>query len=110
MIEGNRIAIFGMGYVGLTLAVVMAEVGYEVIGVEINPNTIQVLQSGQSHFYEIGLNLRLARVLEKGSLRFVSNVSEIAGTECSAAILTVGTPLGSKAVFRKPKPCFLKPA
>ncbi len=40
----KKICILGMGYVGLTLSVVMADVGFEVLGVEVNPRVLNKLR------------------------------------------------------------------
>lgn len=96
----SKAAIVGMGYVGLTLAVVMAEVGYDVVGLEINPETLKSLEGGAAHFFEVGLNDRLARQLRKGKLRFTSDAQDEALREAEVFIITVGTPLGPDGVPR----------
>ena len=85
----SRICICGIGYVGLTLAAVMAEKGFEVTGVDINPNLIKDLNNGQPHFFECGLKEIVKRHLNC-RLKFVS---EIPSKDFSAFIITVGTPL-----------------
>ncbi len=47
----RNICIVGMGYVGLTLAVVMAERGFRVVGLETNPDILDRLRSGNPHFH-----------------------------------------------------------
>jgi UDP-N-acetyl-D-mannosaminuronic acid dehydrogenase len=91
--QDQHVCILGMGFVGLTLAVVMAECGFQVVGVEINPDTIKKLESGNAHFFEVGLQSRLSRQLANGSLRFVSRLTAESAAGCSLFILTVGTPL-----------------
>ncbi len=91
--DDRHVCIFGMGYVGLTLAVVMSERGFSVVGVEINPKTVAKLESGTAHFYEVGLQARLRRQLASGSLRFVGKLTRDDAAHCSLFILTVGTPL-----------------
>lgn len=87
----NKVCILGMGFVGLTLAVVMAECGHEVIGVEINPDTVAMLSSGEAHFYEVGLEARLRRALANGSLKITTSIEDCRA--CDYFIITVGTPL-----------------
>lgn len=94
--QDQEVCILGMGFVGLTLAVVMAECGFKVVGVEINPDTIKKLESGHAHFYEVGLTSRLKRQFEAGNLRFVQHISAESVKGCSLFILTVGTPLNSE--------------
>lgn len=89
----SRVCILGMGYVGLTLSVVMAECGYDVTGLEINPETVASLERGKAHFYEVGLNARLDRQVKLGNLRFESDHASRWVKRCSTFVLTVGTPL-----------------
>ena len=92
----DRVCILGMGYVGLTLAVVMAERGFRVWGAEINQKTLANISEGVPHFFEQGLQVRLKRALKAGTLRFVERISAIpAGELPSTYVVTVGTPLGA---------------
>ena len=92
----DRVCILGMGYVGLTLAVVMAERGFRVWGAEINHKTLANISEGVPHFFEQGLQVRLKRALKAGTLRFVERLSAIpAGELPSTYVVTVGTPLGA---------------
>ena len=92
-LDNKRVCLLGMGYVGLTLAVVMSECGFEVTGVEINPDTLNAIKQGNAHFYEVGLNARLARQIKLGKLKFISDHSSDLVKACSTFVLTVGTPL-----------------
>lgn len=90
---GDRsIVIFGLGYVGLTLAVAMAEAGFRVHGVEINPMVLDALAEHRAHFSEYGLDDRLATQMDKGRFT-VSRAVEDAPAP-SVFIVTVGTPVG----------------
>jgi UDP-N-acetyl-D-mannosaminuronic acid dehydrogenase len=64
----RNICILGLGYVGLTLAIVMAEAGYRVWGVEINRDFTAKVREGRAHFFEPGLDERLALQLRAGRL------------------------------------------
>jgi nucleotide sugar dehydrogenase len=90
----RNVCIVGMGYVGLTLAVVMAERGFQVTGLEINPDILGRLRSGRPHFHEVGLPLRLRNVLDSGALR-IQEKMPVDGDLPSVFIISVGTPLGS---------------
>jgi len=93
--KDNNVCIMGMGYVGLTLAVVMAEKGFNVSGIEINPTTLTKLQNKTPHFFEQGLEIRLKRVVDKGFLVFYQRIKEIPlAAQPSLFVITVGTPLG----------------
>jgi UDP-N-acetyl-D-mannosaminuronic acid dehydrogenase len=91
--EDRDVCIVGMGYVGLTLAVVMAERNFRVVGVEINPKILDALRNGKPHFHEIGLPARLRRVIESGALEFREDFP--VGTNPNVYIISVGTPLGA---------------
>lgn len=94
-VSDERICILGMGYVGLTLAVVMAERGFKVFGAEINKKVLSRISDGSPHFFEQGLEIRLKRALRLGNLRFVERVKDIPRAELpSVFVITVGTPLG----------------
>ncbi|MFN3398782.1 MAG: nucleotide sugar dehydrogenase, partial [Ferrovibrio sp.] len=88
----RSICVMGQGYVGLTLAAVMADVGFDVLGVEIRDNILALLQDGRAHFHEPGLDALVGKLVKRGQLRFKKN---IAGDDRPTVfIVTVGTPLG----------------
>ncbi len=90
---GDRsIVIFGLGYVGMTLAVAMAEAGFRVHGVEINPTVLSALAEHRAHFSEYGLDDRLATQMQKG--RFTASRTIGEAPPASVFIVTVGTPVG----------------
>lgn len=91
MSADSRICIMGMGYVGLTLAVVMAEKGFEVDGIEINPSILETVEKGKAHFFETNLDFMLRRNLANGRLRFSGTIP--ADREYDVYVITVGTPL-----------------
>ena len=76
----------------------MAELGFEVIGVDIDPAKVEILQSGRVPFYEPGLPEVLARNIDAGRLRFTTSISEAAAT-ADIHFICVGTPqqAGAKA-------------
>lgn len=94
----RHICIMGLGYVGLTLAVVMAEVGYQVTGVEIRTEAVASLRRGKPHFFEPGLEGRLQRVVNSGRLDIQSSIPKT--TPASVYIVTVGTPLDANGKVR----------
>ncbi len=81
----------GTGYLGATHAACMAELGYEVIGVDIDPAKVAILQAGTVPFYEPGLDDVLARNIEAGRLRFTTSLAE-AGAFADIHFICVGTP------------------
>ena len=86
-----RCTVFGTGYLGATHAVGMAELGHEVIGVDIDPGKIAKLASGDVPFYEPGLSEMLRRNLDTGRLRFTTDYAEAADF-ADIHFLGVGTP------------------
>jgi UDPglucose 6-dehydrogenase len=69
----------------------MAEIGHEVIGVDIDPDKVATLNSGRAWFHEPGLDEMLARHLAAGRLRFTTDFSE-AGAFGQVHFLGVATP------------------
>ncbi len=88
----GEVCIVGLGYVGLTLAVAMAEAGFSVTGVEIMPEIVASVRSGKAHFAEYGLDVRLGTQVAKGRIRVVTDIAEAVGAR--VYIVTVGTPIG----------------
>lgn len=87
----HTVCVVGLGYVGLTLAVVLAEAGFKVHGIEINQNVIDLISNGKPPFVEKGLDLRLSRQVASGSLSVSSDWST--AKDCTVYVVTVGTPL-----------------
>lgn len=87
--EEISVAVVGMGYVGMTLASVLAEEGFRVHGVETNPTVRDEIMSGRLHLYEPGVERALANHIGKNW-----TVSEAAPSRVDVAIICVGTPLG----------------
>ena len=88
----RTVCIIGLGYVGLTLAIIMAEAGYTVWGVEINQTFTDKIVTGKAHFFEPGLDERLDHQLQAGRLLVVNSLPD--DPAVSLYIITVGTPLG----------------
>lgn len=75
---GRRIAVFGTGYLGATHAACMAELGHEVIGVDVDTAKLARLAAGVVPFFEPGLDEVLRANVEAGRLRFTSSYEEAA--------------------------------
>ena len=72
-----RIAVVALGKIGLPLAVQYAQKGHEVIGVDVNPTTVEMVNRGQEPFPgEAHLAERLARLVPAGALRATSDYAE----------------------------------
>jgi UDPglucose 6-dehydrogenase len=86
-----RLAIVGVGHVGLVSAAAFARWGHTVVGYDDDAAKVAVLREGRSWFYEPGLQELLDEVIGAGRLTFTSDPSEaIAGAE--AVFACVGTP------------------
>ncbi|WP_405178659.1 UDP-glucose/GDP-mannose dehydrogenase family protein [Nocardia sp. NBC_01377] len=86
-----RCTVFGTGYLGATHAACMAELGHDVIGVDIDPGKVAKLSDGVVPFYEPGLESVLRRNLDAGRLRFTTSYAE-AAAHADVHFLGVGTP------------------
>ncbi len=90
MSNALRISVIGTGYLGATHAAAMAEMGYSVVGIDIDEGKIAALTAGRAPFYEPGLDELLASNVESGRLRFSTDFADAA--ECDVHFICVGTP------------------
>ncbi|MEV6657197.1 UDP-glucose dehydrogenase family protein [Nocardia fluminea] len=86
-----RCTVFGTGYLGATHAACMAELGHDVVGVDVDPGKVAKLADGVVPFYEPGLEEVLQRNLAAGRLRFTTDYSD-AAAHADVHFLGVGTP------------------
>jgi UDPglucose 6-dehydrogenase len=86
-----RIAVIGTGYLGVTHAACLADLGYEVLGVDTDAEKVARLTRGQPTFYEPDLAALLARHTASGRLRFTTSFEAAAGF-ADVHFLCVGTP------------------
>jgi UDP-N-acetyl-D-mannosaminuronic acid dehydrogenase len=96
--KDRKVTIVGLGFVGLTLAVVMAELGFKIVGIENNPLILDKLKRGKPHFFEPGLEDRFLNVYSNESLIVQSKFND--KNDSSVFIITVGTPLDSNGRVR----------
>ncbi len=89
-IDYKIIAVYGMGFVGLTLASVLANSGLIVWGIDVNPAVIESLKSGRPHFFENGLESLLTSLIESRQINFTSDYDEV---NADVHIVSVGTPI-----------------
>jgi UDPglucose 6-dehydrogenase len=73
-----RMAVLGTGYLGATHAACMADLGHEVLGVDIDPAKVAKLEAGEVPFFEPDLAKVLGRGISGGRLRFSSSYEEAA--------------------------------
>jgi UDPglucose 6-dehydrogenase len=86
-----RLTVIGTGYLGATHAVCMAELGFDVLGLDVDEAKIAALQAGKVPFFEPGLPELLQKNLDSGRLRFTTSFEEI-GAFGDVHFLCVGTP------------------
>ena len=101
-IRSREICIVGCGYVGLTLALVMARSGFNVKGYDINKKLINELKKYKLPFFEKGINSLLNQQLNK-NFQVTNLISDI--QKCDTYIISVGTPINK---LKKPNYFFLK--
>lgn len=84
----NRIAIIGLGYIGLPAAVAFARCGKSVLGVDINPDVVTKINQGRIHFVEPQLEESVKQAVENGLL-FATQTPDPA----DVFVIAVPTPL-----------------
>jgi len=87
----QNISVIGTGYLGATHAACMAELGYDVLGVDIDPEKIDSLSRGELPFHEPGLPELIRKHVDSGRLRFTTDLEEV-GAWGDVHFIAVGTP------------------
>ncbi|GAA2248564.1 UDP-glucose/GDP-mannose dehydrogenase family protein [Streptomyces amakusaensis] len=87
-----RVSVIGCGHLGIPHAAAMAELGHEVIGVDIDQAKVDRLNAGECPIYETGLPELLTRHTASGQLRFTTDIREAAAF-AELHFLGVGTPI-----------------
>jgi UDPglucose 6-dehydrogenase len=88
-----RVTVIGIGYLGLTHAVCLADLGHEVLAIDIDEDKIAKAANGEALFFEPGLEPLLRKNLDAGRLRFTTSFAEV-GAFGGVHFLCVGTPEG----------------
>ncbi len=86
----KHIGVVGLGYVGLTLGITLADLGFMVKGDETNKGVAEAIRRGKPHFYEAGLDRLLSDHLGKN---FVVASDFSKENNCDVYFIAVGTPL-----------------
>ncbi len=87
---GNLVAVIGLGYVGLPLAVAVANSGYEVIGIDLDEKKVIDINRGKSPVEDVS-NQELVTLIKKGKIKAESNYSSI--PRADIVVICVPTPL-----------------
>lgn len=86
-----KVTVFGIGYVGLVQAAVLAEVGHEVMCIDVDENKVENLKKGIIPIYEPGLTPLVKKNYEEGRLHF-STDAEAGVAHGTIQFIAVGTP------------------
>lgn len=101
----SRIAVVGLGYIGLPTAAVFAENGVEVVGVDVNQSAVESINQGRPHFGEPNLDALVRRVVEGGKLRATTEMEP-----ADAFIIAVPTPLRGHGEDSQPDISYIEAA
>jgi len=85
-----RISVIGCGYLGAVHAAAMAELGHDVVGVDVDERKIDALRAGSAPFFEPGLPELLSSGVSSGRLTFTTDFADVAGS--TVHFVAVGTP------------------
>jgi len=96
-IKSKTVTILGLGYVGLTMGLVLADTGFQVKGFDINLKLLKTLRSKKKPFFENGIEDFIEEHIGK-RLRLVDDVSN---AKADIYVITVGTPVDKQK--HKPK-------
>jgi UDPglucose 6-dehydrogenase len=85
-----KISVIGCGYLGAVHAASMAELGHDVVGVDVDRPKVEALQQAKAPFYEPGFEELLGRMLASGRLRFSVDFAD--AHDATVHFVCVGTP------------------
>jgi UDPglucose 6-dehydrogenase len=85
-----KISVIGCGYLGAVHAASMAQLGHDVIGIDVDEAKIDALAEGRAPFFEPGLPELLVEGVQSGALRFSTNIADAA--DAVTHFIAVGTP------------------
>ncbi|WP_309081898.1 UDP-N-acetyl-D-mannosamine dehydrogenase [Zhihengliuella sp.] len=87
MTEIKTVAVIGLGYIGLPTAAILATKGTTVVGVDVNPNTVDAVNRGEVPFVEPDLGQHVAKAVAEGTLK-----ASLETPQADAYIVAVPTP------------------
>ena len=86
-----KVSVFGLGYVGCVSAACFASSGNSVVGVDINPVKVEIINSGRSPIVEPGVGDLIQQAVESGALKATTN-TPMAINNSDISLVCVGTP------------------
>jgi nucleotide sugar dehydrogenase len=104
--KNAKIAVVGLGYVGLPTAVKFAEVGFSVLGIDINKKLIDQINQGTLCTKELGLDKLVEKLVKNGRFKVNSEFSPSL-SKVNVIVTCVQTPIDSK---NKPDLTYIKKA
>ncbi|MEK4621803.1 MULTISPECIES: nucleotide sugar dehydrogenase [Priestia] len=84
----EKICVVGLGYIGLPTAAIFAKAGFDVLGVDVNENAVNLINKGKIHLEEVGLPEVVKEVVDSRNLRASLTVEE-----ADVYIISVPTPI-----------------
>ena len=96
------VSVYGLGYIGLPTSAILASKGIDVIGVDTNQNTVDIINNGEIHIIEPDLDILVRESVQNGLLK-----ASIEPRKADVFIIAVPTPLDSK---KEPDLSFIKSA
>ena len=90
-LSGRKVAVVGLGYVGLPLAALCAKKGYQVVGLDANQETVASLAKGKCHIRDDAVETLLADAIASNNFQVTSDSESIA--DCSIYLICVPTPV-----------------
>jgi UDP-N-acetyl-D-glucosamine dehydrogenase len=97
-----RVGVIGLGYVGLPLALLFEEAGFEVTGFDVDPAKPEALHRGESYIRHIGAE-KVSQAFARGRVVATTDFDRLG--ECDAVVICVPTPLGR---HREPDLSFIR--
>ena len=91
----SSLSVVGTGYVGLTTAACLADLGHEVVALDIDASKIATLKQGKPTIYEPGLQELMTRAIKADRLRFTTEYAD-AIPNSEFVFVAVGTPMGRR--------------
>jgi GDP-mannose 6-dehydrogenase len=86
-----KLSVFGLGYVGCVSAACFANKGDEVVGVDVNPVKVDIINGGRSPIVEPGIEELISAAVKQGKLRATSDANE-AVANSDVSLVCIGTP------------------
>lgn len=88
----KQVAVIGLGYVGLTTAVGLAQLGHKVLGFDVDDSKVTLLSAGESPIYEEGLEKAIRSLMHSNGLSFSNSLDILKNFEPEFIFVCVATP------------------